>query len=82
MSARSLAAQAPSRGHSRGFGFARFAARIAQAVVTQYRINRDTAQLRALSDDTLKDIGIHRSEISSLVRQMETRTFERRHARP
>ena len=80
MSTRSSATHALSRGHVPGFGIAGFIGRIAKAVATQYRINRDVNQLRALSDQTLKDIGIHRSEISSLVRQMESRQFERRHA--
>ena len=38
-------------------------------LVTQYRVWRDIRELRSLSDATLKDIGVHRSEIMSLVHQ-------------
>lgn len=39
------------------------------SLVTQYRVWRDIRELRSLSDATLKDIGVHRSEIMSLVHQ-------------
>ena len=39
------------------------------AFAAQYRVWRDIRELRSLSDATLKDIGVHRSEIMSLVHQ-------------
>ena len=45
----------------------------------QYRAARDIRQLRALSDETLRDIGIHRSEIASIVNLRTFQGVDRRH---
>ena len=37
------------------------------ALVTQYRVSRDIRELKALSDATLRDIGVSRCEIAALV---------------
>ena len=62
----------------------RFAAALAGVFGTlaaQYRIQREVDELGSLSDATLKDIGISRSEIVSLVRARELQSFGARHAR-
>lgn len=51
------------------------------AVITYYRMRRETDELLSLSDATLKDIGISRSEIVSSVRANRMRSPGARHAR-
>ena len=67
-------------------GEATHLARAARAVtrtfgefVTSYRAWRDIRELRSLSDATLRDIGVHRSEIVSLVRQRAFEGVDARH---
>jgi len=47
--------------------------------VAHYRAARDIRQLQALSDQTLRDIGVHRSEITSMVHMRTFRGVDRRH---
>ncbi len=47
-------------------------------IVTHYRIQRDIDQLKALSAETLRDIGVSRSEISSLVDEKTHGGLDRR----
>ena len=51
-----------------------------EAIATDYRAKRDVDQLKALSDETLRDIGIERSEIQSLVHDITYGRSGRRHA--
>ncbi len=51
-----------------------------EAIAIDYRIKRDIAELKALSDETLRDIGIKRSEIQSLVHEQAHGRPGRRHA--
>ena len=50
-------------------------------VATHTRISWDIERLKALSDETLRDIGLHRSEIMSLVHEKGHGNVDRRHAR-
>jgi uncharacterized protein YjiS (DUF1127 family) len=43
-------------------------ARVANAITQELQIRRDTRELMLMSDDMLKDIGITRAEIASIVR--------------
>lgn len=54
--------------------------RVFEAIATDYRIKRDIDQLKALSDETLRDIGVKRSEIPSLVYDTTHGRSGRRHA--
>lgn len=54
-------------------------ARFVDAFVTSYRASRDIRDLQALSDEILRDIGIHRSEIVSLVYERTYNGVDRRH---
>jgi len=65
-------------------GFRSVAARVAEfreAIVRRHRQRRAIRQLRLLNDSLLKDIGIHRSEITSVVRGMDVDTTRRRNVR-
>lgn len=61
--------------------FAAALAGVFGAVAAQYRMRREVDQLRSLSDATLKDIGISRSDIVPLVRANRMHNFGARHAR-
>lgn len=54
-------------------------ARFFTQTVAHYRAARDIRQLQALSDQTLRDIGVHRSEITSLVHMRTFKGLDRRH---
>lgn len=60
----------------------RAVATLTRAVVStakRRRVSRDIRELRSLSDDVLRDIGIHRSEITSLVHQKAYEGMDRRY---
>ena len=54
-------------------------ARFCADTMAHYRAARDIRQLQALSDQTLRDIGVHRSEITSLVHMRTFKGLDRRH---
>jgi uncharacterized protein YjiS (DUF1127 family) len=54
-------------------------ARFFAEAAAHYRAARDIRQLQALSDQTLRDIGVHRSEITSMVHMRTFRGVDRRH---
>ena len=73
------------RPHRGSTGAATSLERAARAVVqffsglaADYRMGRSIRELQALSDESLHDIGIHRSEIVSLVREIEFNGMDRR----
>ena len=56
-------------------------AKLRRTVATRYRMRRDIRELQSLSDASLRDIGIHRSEIISLVRHEHYGLVDHRYAR-
>lgn len=59
------------------------ARRIAQAVVSAYQRRKRMSELDALDDRTLRDIGLHRDELGSVVTElMGAAPPTRRQARP
>ncbi len=54
------------------------ARRLFNAAQRRYRINRTIKELSNLGDHVLKDIGLNRSEIGSVVRDLEERPHLRR----
>ena len=88
MSTQDTAVTAP-HGHSREFAAAKSLAGLVfspltgpiRAIVKHYRVSRDIDELKALSDGMLRDIGIHRSEIMSVVHGKTSGREERRHDR-
>ena len=55
--------------------------RLCDAVAAHYQAKREIGELQSLSDQTLRDIGIYRSEIASRVYCGISNAAERRHAR-
>ncbi len=52
--------------------------RLFGAALRWYRINRSIDELSSLDDHVLRDIGLHRSEIGSAVRDLDQRRGQRR----
>lgn len=52
--------------------------RLFGAALRWYRINRTIDELSGLDDHVLRDIGLHRSEIGSAVRDLDARRGQRR----
>ena len=58
---------------------ARAVTRVVADLVTSYRVSRDIRELRGLSDAALRDIGVSRSDIVSLVHQRAYEGVDGRH---
>ena len=59
-------------------GLQRQIRRLFGAALRWYRINRTIDELSSLDDHVLRDIGLHRSEIGSVVRDLDARRGHRR----
>lgn len=52
--------------------------RVADVIATRWRLHRDLAALRGLDAHTLADIGIDRSEFSSITAEASSRVLQTR----